>query len=92
MKALESKVALKQMGKNFVKVQAKNLNKSARPTFYNLRLYFSNLRRNWIGYEKWDMVYGPEGFEKVSTYLYILPLIYEYYYYYLLDQNRQKPE
>ena len=50
-----------------MKVQSKNYNKSNRPTFYNLRLYFSNLRRNHIGYEKWDMVYGPDGFEKVKN-------------------------
>jgi len=67
MKALAlTNHALNKTSKNFLKIKSKNLNKSNRPTFYNLRLYFSNLRRNHIGYEKWDMVYGPDGFEKVK--------------------------
>jgi len=55
---------------NLIKYQAKQLHKSFRPTFYNLRHYFSNLRRNDHGYGKWDMIYGPDGFEKVIFYLY----------------------
>jgi len=49
----------------FYNVQAKQLHKTMRPTFYNLRHYFSNLRRNDHGFGKWEMIYGPEGFEKV---------------------------
>jgi len=55
---------------NLIKYQAKQLHKSFRPTFYNLRHYFSNLRRNDHGYGKWDMIYGPDGFEKVIIYIY----------------------
>ena len=50
---------------NLIKFQSKQLHKSFRPTFYNLRHYFSNLRRNDHGFGKWDMIYGPDGFEKV---------------------------
>lgn len=66
MKALQRKIASDSMN-SLIKVSSKGLHKSNRPTFYNLRLYYSNLRRNFIGYEKWDMVYGPDGFEKVKT-------------------------
>ena len=52
---------------NLNKVQKKFLNKSFRPTMYNLRLYSSNMRRNENSYSKWDMVYGPDGFEKTQT-------------------------
>lgn len=48
-----------------IKFQAKHLHKSFRPTFYNLRHYYSNLRRNDHGFGKWEMIYGPDGFEKV---------------------------
>lgn len=54
-----------QLGKTLIKVSNKNYLKTFRPTLYNLRLYYSNMRRNDHGYGKWDMVYGPEGFEKV---------------------------
>lgn len=64
MKALtNSMVASKR---SLIAVQSKSLHKSFRPTYYNLRLYYSNLRRNDHGYGRWDMVYGPEGFEKVN--------------------------
>lgn len=62
-----SKTALKQNTLNFTKTQKRFLNKSYRPTMYNLRLYYSNLRRNEQSYGKWDMTYGPEGFEKTRT-------------------------
>ncbi len=50
-----------------IKYQAKHLHKTFRPTMYNLRHYFSNLRRNDHGYGKWEMIYGPDGFEKTQT-------------------------
>lgn len=50
---------------SLVKFQSKNLHKTFRPSYYNLRHYYSNLRRNDHGYGKWEMIYGPEGFEKV---------------------------
>jgi hypothetical protein len=61
-----NKVSLPKANKNLVFVQSKNLHKTARATYYNLRLYYSNLRRNESGYSKWDTVHGPEGFEKVQ--------------------------
>lgn len=63
MKAFQSKVLAKN--NTLVSVSHKNFQKSMRPTYYNLRLFFSNLRRNDHGFQKWDTVYGPEGFEKV---------------------------
>ena len=64
MKALQNK--LKYNTKQLINVSSKNLNKTFRPSFYNLRLYYSNLRRNDHGYGRWDMVWAPEGFEKVK--------------------------
>jgi len=52
---------------NFNKIQKKFLNKSMRPTMYNLRLYYSNMRRNEHGYGRWESIYGPEGYEKTKT-------------------------
>ena len=49
------------------KVQKKFLNKSFRPSMYNLRLYYSNMRRSEHGYGRWDMVYGPDGMDKTQT-------------------------
>eukprot|EP00340_Litonotus_pictus_P006320 CAMPEP_0170518488 /NCGR_PEP_ID=MMETSP0209-20121228/4168_1 /TAXON_ID=665100 ORGANISM="Litonotus pictus, Strain P1" /NCGR_SAMPLE_ID=MMETSP0209 /ASSEMBLY_ACC=CAM_ASM_000301 /LENGTH=256 /DNA_ID=CAMNT_0010804065 /DNA_START=68 /DNA_END=838 /DNA_ORIENTATION=- len=34
---------------------------------YNLRLYYSNMRRNEHGFGRWDMVWGPDGGEKTQT-------------------------
>jgi hypothetical protein len=64
MKALSTSIALKN-SKKLLTINSKNLHKTFRPTYYNLRLYYSNLRRNDHGYGRWDMVYGPEGHEKV---------------------------
>lgn len=64
MKAFQNK--LPTSTKKLITYSSKNLNKSFRPTFYNLRLYYSNLRRNDHGYGRWDMVWSPEGFEKVN--------------------------
>jgi hypothetical protein len=69
MRALENKVSLNRVNKNLVNVVSKGLHKSFRATYYNLRLYYSNLRRNDLGMGKWDTVYGPEGFEKVLIFL-----------------------
>ena len=68
MKSLQS---VKKIGvtNSLLKIQSKQLHKSFRPTFYNLRLYFSNLRRNDHGFGKWEMIYGPEGFEKVIVFI-----------------------
>lgn len=52
---------------NLNKIQKKFLNKSYRPTMYNLRLYFSNMRRNEHGFSRWDGVWAPEGFDKTKT-------------------------
>lgn len=52
---------------NLIRFQKKFLNKTYRPTMYNLRLYYSNLKRNEHSYGKWDMVYGPDGMEKTQT-------------------------
>lgn len=52
---------------NLNKFQRKFLNKSFRPTLYNLRLYSSNMKRNENSYSRWDMVYGPDGFDKTRT-------------------------
>lgn len=66
MKALGSNLALKsKVNKTLVNVTSKSLHKSFRATYYNLRLYYSNMKRNDLGMGKWDMVYGPDGFEKV---------------------------
>lgn len=65
MKAFQSKVL--SNSNKLVSIQSKNFQKSVRPTYYNLRLFFSNLRRNDHGYTKWDTVYGPEGHEKVKN-------------------------
>ncbi len=72
MKAIQNK--LPTINKKLITYSSKNLIKTARPTFYNLRLYYSNLRRNDHGYGRWDMVWAPEGFEKVI--------------YFKIDQNR----
>ena len=64
MKALQNK--LTQNTKKLINVSSKNLNKTYRPSFYNLRLYYSKMRRNDHGYGRWDMVWAPEGFEKVN--------------------------
>jgi hypothetical protein len=63
MKALQNKVTKNQL--KLINYSSKSLHKSFRPSFYNLRLYYSNLRRNDHGYGRWDMVWAPEGFEKV---------------------------
>jgi hypothetical protein len=67
MKAFQNKVAISQVGKKLINTQSKQLHKSFRSTYYNLRLYYSNLKRNDLGMGKWDTVYGPEGFEKVNN-------------------------
>jgi hypothetical protein len=61
-----NKVSLPKVNKTLVSVTSKNLHKTMRATYYNLRLYYSNLRRNESGFSKWDTVHGPEGFEKVQ--------------------------
>jgi hypothetical protein len=66
MKAFQNKLALSHVSKKLTNIQSKNLHKSLRATYYNLRLYYSNLKRNDLGMGKWDTVYGPEGFEKVK--------------------------
>lgn len=53
--------------RNLFNLQKKNLNKSYKPTKYNLRLQYSNLNRNHHSYGRWDTVYGPEGYEKTKT-------------------------
>ena len=63
MKAFQNKLPIST--KNFITYSSKNLNKTFRPTFYNLRLYYSNLRRNDHGYGRWDSVWDSQGFEKV---------------------------
>lgn len=68
MKALKTSLVLNN-SKKLLSINSKNLHKTARPTYYNLRLYYSNLRRNDHGYGRWDMVYGPEGHEKVNLFL-----------------------
>ena len=65
MKAFQNKLI--SNSNKLVFNSSKNFQKTIRPTYYNLRLFFSNLRRNDHGYQKWDTVYGPEGFEKVSN-------------------------
>lgn len=52
---------------NLNKLQKKFLNKTFRPTMYNLRLYYSNLRRNEHSFGRWEMIYGPDGVEKTKT-------------------------
>jgi hypothetical protein len=66
MRAFESK-AIRSINRNLVNITNKGLHKSFRATYYNLRLYYSNLKRNDLGMGKWDTVYGPEGFEKVKN-------------------------
>lgn len=61
------KIAYTTPSKSLFILQKKFLNKSFRPTKYNLRLYFSNMRRNEHGYSRWDSVWAPEGFEKTQT-------------------------
>lgn len=56
---------IQKTNKALVSIASKNLHKSMRATFYNLRLYYSNMRRNEGGMSKWDSVHGPDGFEKV---------------------------
>jgi hypothetical protein len=58
-------VNVQKANKALVSVCSKSLHKSMRATYYNLRLYYSNMRRNDLGMSKWDTVHGPEGFEKV---------------------------
>jgi hypothetical protein len=65
MKTFQNKVILNS--NKLLSIQSKNFQKSVRPTYYNLRLFFSNLRRNDHGYQKWDTIYGPEGHEKVNN-------------------------
>ena len=65
MKAFQNKALTN--GNKLFSIQSKNFQKSVRPTYYNLRHFFSNLRRNDHGYTKWDTVYGPEGHEKVKN-------------------------
>jgi hypothetical protein len=65
MKAVQNKLSQNHL--RLITFSSKNLHKSYRPTFYNLRLYYSNLRRNDHGYGRWDMVWAPEGFEKTQT-------------------------
>lgn len=67
MKAIGTKLNLKKLNNTLINISSKNLHKSIRPTFYNLRLYMSNMRRAELAYNKWDIGYGPEGFEKVYT-------------------------
>lgn len=55
------------IGKNLFKFQKKDLNKTFRPTKYNLRLYYSNLGRNPQSYGRWDDVWGPNGGEATQT-------------------------
>ena len=64
MRALENKT-LSKVNRSLVNFSSKQLHKSFRATYYNLRLYYSNMKRNDLGMGKWDTVYGPEGFEKV---------------------------
>lgn len=64
MKAIQNKLPV-NANKGLVHITSRGYLKTFRPTLYNLRLYYSNLRRNDHGYGKWDMVYGSEGFEKV---------------------------
>ena len=52
---------------NLFKLSKKNLNKTFRPTKYNLRLYYSNLYRNHQSFGRWETIYGPDGFEKSKT-------------------------
>ena len=65
MKALQNKMAT-NCQKQLVHISSKNLHKTFRPTYYNLRLYYSNMRRNDHGFGKCDTVHSPEGFEKVK--------------------------
>lgn len=65
MKAFQNKILTSNNSKSLINIQSKNFQKSVRPTYYNLRHFFSNLRRNDHGYTKWEAVYGPEGHEKV---------------------------
>lgn len=66
-KSLSSNKSASVSSQQLVQYQKKFLNKTFRPTMYNLRLYYSNLHRNEDSYGKWDMVYGPDGMEKTQT-------------------------
>ena len=56
---------IQKANKSLLSFTSKNLHKSMRATYYNLRLYYSNMRRNETGMSKWDSIHGPDGFEKV---------------------------
>lgn len=51
----------------FNKVQKMFLHKSIRPSVYNLRLYYSNMKRNENTYSRWDQTWAPEGYDKSHT-------------------------
>lgn len=55
------------LSNNLFNIQKKFLNKTFKPTKYNLRLQYSNLNRNHHSYGRWDTVYGPDGYEKTTT-------------------------
>ncbi len=57
----------KQTHSTLFKLSKKNLNKTFRPTKYNLRLYYSNLFRNHQSFGRWESIYGPDGYEKTHT-------------------------
>jgi hypothetical protein len=65
MKAVQNKI-LSSKGNKLMQISSKNYMKRFKPSYYNLRLYFSNLNRNWLGMHKWDNVHSPEGFDKVN--------------------------
>lgn len=64
MKALGNKIK-PTVNNKLVSTTSRNYGKRAKNSFYNLRLYYSNLQRNFLGYHKWDTVHSPEGYEKV---------------------------
>lgn len=51
----------------FNKVQKMFLHKSVRPTLYNLRQYYSNMKRYEFGYSRWDQAWAPDGYDKAFT-------------------------
>lgn len=65
MNALANKTSTAKLNKTLINISSKQLHKSFKPTFYNLRLYISNQRRAELGYNRWDVYAGPEGYEKV---------------------------
>lgn len=64
---MNTRTSIRLAQNTLFKLSKKNLNKSFRPTMYNLRLYYSNLNRNSQSFGKWETIYGPEGFEKTKT-------------------------